>query len=225
MPNNAGSAASGILTEKEVKEMISQLGVKATNCHEAFSLDEVLSLAENTGFPVVLKVNSLKITHKSDIGGVRLNLGSKAEVKEAYQQIMARSLPLDPGATVTVQRMAKPGLEVIVGMTTTPQFGRVVMFGLGGIYAELLKDTSFSLVPVTRSAAEDMVRSINGRKLLQGFRGGPAADQEAIIAIIEAVSALCEKHPKITELDLNPVIVYERGAVVVDARAAVIQEI
>lgn len=218
MSKNIGSK---VLSEMEVKNKLELLGVNTTTCTEANSVEEAKFLAESVGYPVVMKVNSSIITHKSDVGGVIVNLKTPEDVEKAYNSIKSRVEKIDPNANVTIQKMASPGLEVIIGMTTSPDFGKVAMFGLGGVFTEVLKDIAFTLIPVKRQAALDMFSSLQGRKLMEGYRGSAPVDKDAIISILEAISKLCAQNPNITELDLNPVIVYEHGAVVVDGRAVV----
>ncbi len=142
-----------ILTEMESKQLLGSLGIRTTEMRLATSEDEAVALSREIGYPCVLKVSSPDITHKSDAGGVKVGLASEHEVAQAYQAIMSACAEKFPDAViegVTVQNMAPPGLEVIVGMATDPQFGPVLMFGLGGVWVELLKDVSFKIVPLTR---------------------------------------------------------------------------
>jgi len=213
-----------LLNEVEAKEVLREAGVPATATTLAKSRAEAQAQAEGMGFPVVLKVVSPDITHKSDVGGVKLNLASRDAVGHAFDEIMASAKKAEPNARVlgvSVQQMAKPGTEVIVGMTTDPQFGPVMMFGLGGIMVEVLKDVSFRLVPLEPKDAGRMIDEIKGRPVLSGVRGQPAADIEALKSTILKVSEFVERHPEVRELDLNPVFAYADGAVAVDARIVV----
>ncbi|MCL5263968.1 MAG: acetate--CoA ligase family protein [Chloroflexi bacterium] len=214
-------AKDGFLLEPESKGILAQSGISTTACRVANTADEAVKLAEEIGYPVVLKALSPQIVHKSDVGGVHLDLNDASAVRQAYQRIKGATRVIDPEARATVQPMAAKGVEVIAGLTTNPQFGKVLMFGLGGIFTELLKDVSFRLVPIEELDAREMIGSIEGNGVLEGFRGGPAADVDAIVDILLKVSTLAESYPAIAELDLNPIIVYPRGAVVVDARIGV----
>jgi acyl-CoA synthetase (NDP forming) len=213
-----------LLSEVEAKEVLGEAGVPVTKTTLARNRDEAQAQAEAAGFPVVLKIVSPDISHKSDAGGVKLNLASRADVAAAYDAIVASCTKHVPGARITgvaVQHMAPQGTEVIVGMTTDAQFGPVMMFGLGGIMVEVLKDVSFRLVPLEEKDAAQMVAEIKGRPILDGVRGQPAADVEALKATILKVSRFVEQHPEVRELDLNPVFAYPDGAIAVDARIVI----
>lgn len=213
-----------LLTEVEAKQVLREAGVPATETVLATSRDQAAAEAERIGFPVVLKVVSPDIAHKSDVGGVKLNLGSREAVGAAYDEIMASARAAEPNASilgVAVQQMAKQGTEVIIGMTTDAQFGPVMMFGLGGIMVEVLKDVSFRLVPLEDRDASAMISEIKGYPVLTGVRGQPAADMAALKSTIRKVSEFVEQHPEVRELDLNPVFAYPDGAIAVDARIVV----
>ncbi|MGI8423812.1 MAG: acetate--CoA ligase family protein [Chloroflexota bacterium] len=213
-----------LLNEVEAKQVLRDAGVPVAATTLASTRGEAQTQAEAAGYPVVLKVVSPDIAHKSDAGGVKLNLGSRAEVAAAYDEIIASCGKHVAGARITgvaVQHMAPQGTEVIVGMTTDPQFGPVMMFGLGGIMVEVLKDVAFRLVPLTERDAGQMIDEIKGRPILDGVRGQPAADIEALKQTIVKVAAFVEKHPEVRELDLNPVFAYPDGALAVDARIVV----
>lgn len=213
-----------LLNEVEAKEALLEAGVPATQTTLATSRDDAQAQADGMGYPVVLKVVSPDIAHKSDVGGVKLNLQDRDAVGEAFDAIMTSAREAEPNAKilgVSVQQMAKQGTEVIVGMTTDPQFGPVMMFGLGGIMVEVLKDVSFRLVPLEDKDATQMIDEIKGRPVLQGVRGQPPADIDALKSTILKVSQFVEKNPEIKELDLNPVFAYPDGAIAVDARIVV----
>lgn len=213
-----------LLNEVEAKEALLEAGIPATQTTLASSREEAQSQADAMGYPVVLKVVSPDIAHKSDVGGVKLNLQDSQAVGEAFDAIMTSARAAEPTAQilgVSVQQMAKQGTEVIVGMTTDPQFGPVMMFGLGGIMVEVLKDVSFRLVPLEDKDATQMIDEIKGRPVLQGVRGQPPADIEALKSTILKVSQFVEKNPEVRELDLNPVFAYPDGAIAVDARIVV----
>ena len=171
--------------------------------------------------PVALKIVSTEILHKSDAGGVALNRQGAGEVAAAYVDIMQRAGAMTSLANVSgilVAPMAQPGQECIVGMVRNPQFGPVLMFGLGGIFVEVLKDVAFRVLPATRLELMAMVREIKGYPLLGGIRGQKPKDTDVLIDLLIRVAAMAEAHPQIKAIDLNPVIVHEKGASVVDAR-------
>lgn len=171
---------------------------------------------------LAMKVVSKDILHKSDAGGVKLDLHGEAALRVAYDDILASCRKYAPEADirgVLVTPMAKRGLEVIIGVVRDPIFGPVMMFGLGGIYVELLKDVSFRTIPLSRYDAESMVAGIKGAKVLNGLRGEPAVDKAALVELLLRVSAVMAAYPQIAELDLNPVILYPHGYAIVDARA------
>jgi acyl-CoA synthetase (NDP forming) len=210
-----------LLNEVEAKDVLRDAGVPVTNTTLATTRDDAQSQAQAAGYPVVLKVVSPDIAHKSDVGGVKLNLNDRDAVGAAYDEILANSKAAVPNARikgVAVQHMAPQGTEVIVGMTTDPQFGPVMMFGLGGIMVEVLKDVSFRLVPLADKDATQMINEIKGRPILEGVRGQPAADIKALQTAILTVSKFVEAHPEVQELDLNPMFAYPDGAIAVDAR-------
>ena len=200
-----------LLNEVEAKDLLRDAGVPVTATTLATTREAAQSQAEAAGYPVVLKIVSPDIVHKSDVGGVKLNLANKSEVGEAYDAVVANSLKAVPNAKivgVAVQHMAPQGTEVIVGMTTDPQFGPVMMFGLGGIMVEVLKDVSFRLVPLTDKDAGQMIKEIKGHPILEGVRGQPPADIAALRSAIVKVSEFVAKHPEVRELDLNPMFAY-----------------
>ena len=213
-----------LLNEVEAKELLREAGVPATAATLAKTRSEAQSQATTMGYPVVLKVVSPDIAHKSDVGGVKLNLVDSEAVGAAFDEIMKNSKAAEPNARiagVSVQEMAKQGTEVIVGMTTDPQFGPVMMFGLGGIMVEVLKDVSFRLIPLEAKDADQMMAEIKGRPILDGVRGQPPANLAALRSTILKVSEFVEKHPEVRELDLNPVFAYPDGALAVDARIVI----
>ena len=219
----AAARADGrtLLTEVESKQLLHDAGITVTQARLATSADEAVAAAEEFGYPAVLKVVSGDIAHKSDVGGVELGLGDGEAVRAAYDRIMASVKAAEPDAHVggvSVQQMADPGVEVIIGMTTDPQFGPVLAFGLGGIMVEVLKDVAFRIVPLEPRDAGQIVREIKGYPVLEGVRGQPGADVDALESMILEVSAFAEAHPEIAELDLNPVFARPDGAIAVDAR-------
>jgi acyl-CoA synthetase (NDP forming) len=220
----ARSEGRSLLNEVEAKEILAEAGISATATTLATTAAEARSQADGMGYPVVLKIVSRDIAHKSDVGGVVLNLQNGDEVAAAYDTIVAKAKAAVPRANidgVSVQQMAPAGTEVIVGMTTDEQFGPVMMFGLGGIMVEVLKDVAFRLVPLTQRDADQMLTDIKAAPILEGVRGGKPVDKVALTKTILGVSRLVEQHPEIRELDLNPVFAYSDGAMAVDARIVV----
>ncbi len=210
-----------LLTEVESKQLLHDAGIAVTQAHLTTSADEAVAAAEEIGFPVVLKIVSSEIVHKSDVGGVALDLADADAVREGYQTMIAKVSEAAPGAAIdgiSVQQMAQSGTEVIVGVTTDPQFGPVMMFGLGGVLVEIMKDVAFRIIPIEPRDARQMVREIQGYRVLEGVRGQPPADIEALEAMILQVSEFVSEHHEIAELDLNPVLAYADGAIAVDAR-------
>jgi acyl-CoA synthetase (NDP forming) len=210
-----------VLTEIESKEVLARAGIPVTQAALATSAVEAGKLAKKMGFPVVLKIVSPDITHKSDVGGVIVGLDSKKAVEAGYAAILKAVRKKQPKARVegiAVQKMAPEGTQVIVGMSKDPQFGPVMMFGLGGVLVEVLKDVSFRIVPLEKRDATQMVREIKGYPVLEGFRGKPGADLAALEGMILQVSEFAAAHPEVAELDLNPVFAYPDGAIAVDAR-------
>jgi len=210
-----------ILLEPEAKQLCSQYGIPVTNYRVAGTRLEALKAAGEIGYPVVLKIVSPDVIHKSDVGGVFLNLRSPEEVGEAYDSLLERvrcSMPNARIQGVLVEEMAPPSVEVVVGAIRDSQFGPTLMFGLGGLFVEILKDTSFRLAPITEVEAMDMIREVKAYTILEGYRSQPRADLNAIKDVLMKVSKLIVEHQEIRELDLNPVVVYEKGAKVVDAR-------
>jgi acyl-CoA synthetase (NDP forming) len=209
------------LLETEAKMVCMKYGIPVTQFKLATNETDAFKFAEEIGFPVVLKIVSSDIIHKSDVGGVFINIKSTKEVKDAYVKIMENVRKNAPKARIEgmlIQEMAPPGTEVIVGSTKDPQFGPAIMFGLGGIFVEVLKDVTFRIAPITEDDASEMIREVKAYPLLTGYRKIPPSDLEAISNILLSTSRLMMDHMEIKELDLNPIIVYEKGARIVDAR-------
>lgn len=207
-----------ILTEAETKAILAACGIAVPDSREVESEEQAVEAAARIGFPVVLKVLSPHIIHKSEVGGVRLNLADSDAVRRAYREIMEGAAKSDPYARVTVQKMAPAGLEMIVGLAPDPHFGRVIMVGLGGVLVELLEDVVFCLPPLSRGQALAAMERLKGRQLLYGYRGREPVDREALAELVWRISYLAVAYPEIAEMDLNPVVVYPRGLMVLDAR-------
>jgi acyl-CoA synthetase (NDP forming) len=210
-----------VLTETESKELLKQAGISVVETKLATSKEEAVSISKQLKFPVALKIVSPDVIHKSDSGGVKLDLKTASQVGKAYDDILKNVRKQHPEAKiqgVSVQKMARPGVEVIIGVSTDAQFGPVVMFGLGGILVEILKDVSFRIVPLTKRDAMEMIREIKGYPVLEGYRGQEPVDVENLEEFILKVSSFVEQNPEVEELDLNPIFAYSDGAVAVDAR-------
>ena len=212
------------LLEHEAMQLLESYKIPVAPYGLATSADEAVSIAEKIGYPVVLKIVSPDISHKSDVGGVIVGISDPKNVREAYNRIMENVRKHQPSARlvgVLVQKMADPGyIEVIVGATRDMTFGPVLMFGLGGIFVEVLKDVSFRVAPLEPEDVESMIREIKSYKVLEGYRGMPPRDLDAIKDIILKTSNIMLEIDEIQDIDLNPIMLYERGrgAIVVDAR-------
>ena len=210
-----------LLNEVEAKSLVADAGIAVAETRLAGDADEAAAIAAELGYPVALKIVSDEITHKSDVGGVELGLADEGELRAAAERIYSNAAAAAPGAELSglaVQSMAEPGAEVILGITTDQQFGPVLMFGLGGVFVEALKDVAFRVVPLEQRDAAEMIREIQGFPVLEGFRGSPPRDLAALEQMLMQLSSFAQAHPEVQELDLNPVFAHERGAVAVDAR-------
>ncbi len=207
------------LPPNESMRMLAEAGMPVIPFLHAGSEEDAVNAAVRIGYPVALKMNSPDVTHKSDAGGVILDIGDEAGVRKAFRGIgeaVRRANARDAG--VIVSRMDEPGLEVIVGVTRDPQFGHAVMFGLGGIFVEAFGDVTFRIVPLSEKDAAEMVGGIRGERMFRGCRGGTPADTGAVRRLLVQVSEFAARHPEIAEIDMNPVIVHANGLRIVDAR-------
>lgn len=219
--NRARSDGRKILMEHESKEILKAYKIPTTREGLAADVDSAVKLATEIGFPVALKVCSPEIIHKSDVGGVIIGLKTPNEVEEAYKRIVKNVGAKRPEAKVLgvlVQEVAPKGYEVVVGAVRDAQFGPVVMFGLGGVFVEVLKDVSFRLVPLSKREALEMMRETKSFKVLEGVRGEKPAALYALAEAITRVGKVIVALPDIMEIDINPLIVHDRGLVAVDAR-------
>ena len=217
----AAKEKRSLLTEIESKELLKASRIPVVETRLATSKAEAMELAAKLGFPVVMKIVSPDVVHKSDAGGVKLSIQNATQAGKAYTEILANIKKHYPKAKiigVSVQKMAKQGIEIIIGMTKDAQFGPVIMFGLGGILVEVIKDVSFRIVPMTKRDASEMITEIKGYPILKGYRGQDPADVPYLEDLIVKVSEFVDKNPEIKELDLNPVFAYKDGAMAVDAR-------
>jgi acetyl-CoA synthetase (ADP-forming) len=219
--NQAKKEGRKALLEPEAKTICMEYCIPVTKFKVALNENEAAKYGDEIGYPVVLKIVSPDIIHKSDAGGVIINLKNPAEVTDAYKKILENIKKYKADAKIVgllVQEMAPQSTETIVGAIKDPQFGQTVMFGLGGIFVEILKDVSFRIAPITTDDAKDMITELKAYPLLKGYRNTPPADIDALVNILCNTSRLVMDNPEIKELDLNPVIAYEKGAKAVDAR-------
>jgi acetyltransferase len=215
-------SATGIqLPPHEALSLVAEKGLDCTAFALAESPGSASEIAQKQGFPVALKVSSPDIVHKSDAGGVQLNLDTAEAVEKAYGELLARvnnSCPQAKIDGVLVNKMAPAGQEVIIGMNRDPQFGPIMLFGLGGVLVEIFRDVALRHPPLNREDALEMIKQIKGYPVLAGYRGQPPVDMNALADCLLAVAQLAEENPKIVEIDLNPVFAYPQGALVADAR-------
>ena len=210
--------------EYETRIMLEAYGIASVPGDLAGGVEEAVEIAEKAGYPVVLKIVSEDILHKSDSGGIALNIDNSDALRVEYSKLMERIAKNEPNARirgVMVEQMAPKGVEVIVGMRRDPTFGPMMMFGLGGTMVELLKDISFKVAPLTSEDIDEMIDSTLAGKLLKGYRGSPKADIEAVKQVIASLSQLSMDTPAISEIEINPLIVYPegQGAISLDSRA------
>jgi acetyl-CoA synthetase (ADP-forming) len=209
------------LLEPEAKSICMDYGIPTPEFYVATKKDEAVTAAEKFGYPVVLKIVSPDILHKTEAGGVIVGLNNQEEVKSAYDRIIENARKYKGDANIKgilVQKMAPQGTEVIVGGLKDPQFGQTLMFGLGGVFVEILKDVTFRVAPIDESEAKTMISEIKSYPILKGYRGKPPVDEAAIVKILLAASKLLMDLPEINQMDLNPIMAYDKGASVVDAR-------
>jgi len=209
------------LPEVEAMAVLEAYGFPILKTELAKTADEAVNFAKEMGFPVVMKIASPDILHKTDVGGVMVGVKDEPGVREAYETLINRAKEHRPEANVwgvAIQQMAKKGREVILGMTRDQTFGPLIMFGLGGIYTEALKDVTFRLAPLRCLSARNMLSEIRGRRILEGIRGEAPVDLDSLQACLERLSQLVIEFPIIKELDINPLVTYANGASVADAR-------
>ncbi len=225
IPNNELGTSRVILSENESKSMLSRYGIGVPREDIAKSEEEALKIAKEIGYPLVMKIESRDIPHKSDIGGVKVNINSDEEVVETYNEIMdnARTRAKDAKLNgILVQEMLKPGLELIIGVNNEPLYGPMVLCGLGGVFVEIFKDVSLYPAPINKYEAIEMITSLKGYPLLDGYRGGKKLDVDALVDLIVKISEMASNEKdSLLELDMNPIFVYEKGIAIADALSVV----
>ena len=209
--------------DAEARAILEACGISIPGSRLCRTSDEAVTFADGLGYPVVMKIASPDILHKTDIGGIKLNISGETDVRDAFDLLTLRAQRYMPEAEIwgcLVQQQVRGGREVIVGMNRDPQFGALVMFGLGGIYVEVLKDVSFRIAPFSRKEADEMIREIRSFNLLRGVRGQSRCDIEAIVNTLLRISQLVTEFPEIVELDINPLMVFDegRGVTAIDMR-------
>ena len=211
----------GYLPAAATQKLLAAYGIPVIGSREAADSATAVTIARSIGYPVAMKVLSPDIVHKTDVGGVALDLRDDDEVRTAFAEIAGRARAAAPDARiegVIIEQLVKGGRELIIGMSLDPSFGPVLMFGLGGIYVEALRDVAFRVQPVSDIDARDMIDSIRGARLLAGVRGEPPSDLDLLAEVIQRISQLVGDNPNIVELDINPFVVFEHGGIAVDAR-------
>ena len=205
---------------EESREIMELAGIPFNKCGLAGNADEAVELANSIGYPIVMKIVSPQVIHKTEVGGVRVNIASEDEVRSTFEDIVKGVMKKVPEAEINgilMEEMAS-GTELIVGTTTDLQFGPMIMFGIGGIFVEVYKDVSFRLIPINPGDALEMMGEIKGKVLLTGIRGLPGAEPEELVDILVKVSRLIENNPEIDEMDINPLLITPKGVMAVDAR-------
>jgi len=209
------------LLEPEAKTICMDYGIPTPDFCVVSSKDEAFKASKKFGYPVVLKIVSPDILHKTEAGGVIVGLNSGEEVEKGYEQVIRNAKKYKADAKISgvlVQKMAPKGTEVIIGGLKDPQFGQTLMFGLGGVFVEILKDITFRIAPIEETDARSMITEIKAYPILKGFRGQDPVDQEAIVRILLDASKMLMDLPEVNQMDLNPIMAYNKGASVVDAR-------
>ena len=238
---NAGAKSEGLeiikkvvqegrrsLLENEAKKLFEIHGAPVPRNFLVQSAEEAVQRALELGADVAMKIVSPDILHKSDAGGVRIKLNSEKQIRSAYSEIMENCKKYNPRADIRgilVSPMAHEGVEVIIGTKTDDQFGPVIMYGLGGIMVEILKDVAFRVLPISQTGARKMIEETKSYPILNGARGTPPLDKKALRKLLMLCSDIVESYPQIEEMDLNPVIVHEKGVSIVDARIILKSEV
>ncbi|TKJ26683.1 MAG: acetyl-CoA synthetase [Hadesarchaea archaeon B3_Hades] len=216
------------LMELESKRVLAAWGVPVNRTELARDISEAVKVAREVRYPIVLKIASPDIIHKSEAKGVKVGLSSELELRQSFGDLIDNARVYKPDAKilgVTIQEYLPPAREVIVGALQDPSFGATVMFGLGGVWVEVLEDISFRLAPLSAEDAREMIQEIKGYQVLAGIRGTPPADVGALVDIIQKVGQLAHEFSEIAEMDLNPIFTFDdgKGAVVADARIILVE--
>jgi acyl-CoA synthetase (NDP forming) len=209
------------LLESEAQQICALHHIPTPKSSKATSAHDAILKAKEIGFPIVLKIISPQILHKSDVGGVILNVKDEKELEVQYEKLLVEIGKREPSAKVLgvlIEKMMPPSTEVIVGGIRDSQFGPSIMFGIGGLFAEIYDDVAFRVAPIDKIDASNIIHEIKGYKILEGARGKPPADLNSLINVLISVSDLMMEHDAISQLDLNPVIVYSDGVCAVDVR-------
>jgi len=209
------------LLETEAKELLREYRIPVPEFELIKKEDEISKITKKLGYPLTIKIVSTDIIHKSDAGGVKVGIKTEKEAKIAYQEIIFKAKKYNEKVKISgviAYPMVPQGTEIIIGMMKDPCFGPTIMFGLGGIFVEVLKDISFRIIPLEERDAQEMITEIKGYKILKGIRGEPPKDIQAIKEVLMKISQLAMENPEIKEIDLNPIFVFEKGLQVVDAR-------
>jgi acyl-CoA synthetase (NDP forming) len=220
MLNQIKGMGREILTYEESRKILNLAKIPLNKMLLATDLNEGIENAKKIGYPIVLKIISEDVVHKSDSGGVKVNIGSEDDLKEAYADMIQSVRRHYPHANIegmSVEEMVT-GVELLIGTNTDSQFGKMIAFGIGGVFVEVYKDVSFRLIPVTKHDINEMIDEIEGKKILNGFRGMPTVDKEELVSLILKISKLIEENPIIKEMDLNPVVATQQGLMAIDAR-------
>jgi acetate---CoA ligase (ADP-forming) len=215
------------LPQDDALKILDVYGLPVIKTESASSKAEAVAAAKKIGFPVAMKIVSPDVIHKIDVGGVKLDLSSEADVSDAYDEIQRNVRSHVPNARiegVLLQEYLTGGTETIVGIHRDPKFGPLLMFGLGGIYVEAYRDVSFRLAPIRQLSATNMISEIRGSKILQGFRGQPPSDTAAIAECIQRLSQLSVELPEVAELDVNPLVALDHGCRALDARIIIAED-
>lgn len=213
--------AEKVVSGREAYSILAEYGIRVPEEELAGDEDDAAVIAGRIGYPVVLKIESPDIVHKSDVAGVILGVGDEAQLRKGYRDLLSRVERLRPDARITgvrIEEEVSPGLEILIGGSTDPTFGKTITVGMGGKLVELLRDTAIRVLPVDLEEIRSMIREIRGYHLIRGFRDEPPRDEEGLISVIEAAARLFLDHPGYSEFDINPLILHEKGAVAVDIR-------
>ena len=218
--NEVKEQGRSILTYEESRAVIRSAGIPLNKMETAKNLNDCIVNAKKIGYPVVLKVVSEDVLHKSDAGGVRVGIGSESELRKSYDEMIKSVKQYYPEAKIegfSVEEMVK-GVELLIGTNTDEQFGKMIALGIGGIFVEIYKDVSFRLIPVKDSDVQEMISEIKGKKMLEGYRGMPSVNLSELTSLVLNISKIIEENPNIKEMDLNPVVATTDGLKAIDVR-------